>query len=129
MIQRGFPSIYRGGGILLLVILLSSCQHFLDGAEIKKSIEDQIAYSNAPSFTITVDAPMGTGIVKEGAGGQTEKKVTDTFAIDFEAGNDWEFIRWKIMDSTSKTELANGEYLSLTSIFLSERISHHKKLE
>ena len=72
---------------------------------------------------------MGTGIVKEGAGGQTEKKVTDTFAIDFEAGNDWEFIRWKIMDSTSKTELENGEYLSLSSIFLSERISHHKKLE
>ena len=115
MIQRGFPSIYRGG-ILLLVILLRLCQHFLDGAEIKKSIEDQIAYSNAPSFTITVDAPIGTGIVKSPAGGQTEKKVTDTFAIDFEAGNDWEFIRWKIMDSTSKTELANGEYLSLSSI-------------
>lgn len=64
-----------GEGILLLVILLISCQHFLDGAEIKKSIEDQIAYSNAPSFTITVDAPIGTGIVKTPSGGQTEKKL------------------------------------------------------
>ena len=72
---------------------------------------------------------MGTGIVKTPAGGQTEKKVTDTFAIDFEAGNDYAFVRWQIVDSTSKTELANGEYLSLSSIFLSERISHHKKLE
>jgi hypothetical protein len=103
VIQRGFSPIYRVGGILLLVILLSSCQHFLDGAEIKKSIEDQIAYSNAPSFTITVDAPMGTGIVKTPAGGQTEKKVTDTFAVNFEAGSDYAFVRWQIVDSTSKT--------------------------
>ena len=54
------------------------------------------------------------------AGGETEKKVTDTFTIKFEPASDWEFIRWKIVDSNTQTELENGDYLELSTLTDSE---------
>ncbi len=96
--------------------MLTSCQNFLNGKEIKEEIENQIAYANAPSYKITVEAPKGTGATRLPAGGEVEKKVTDSFTVRFEPASDWEFIRWKIVDSKTQTEFENGEYLSLSNL-------------
>ncbi|MEE3314429.1 MAG: hypothetical protein VZR56_09765, partial [Treponema sp.] len=72
------PILLLGGG-LIAAFGLASCENFLNGAEIKKEIEDEIAYANADSYTIRVDYPKGRGVVKSPAGGETSQKVTDVF--------------------------------------------------
>ena len=102
------------------ILFLSSCENLFNGAELKSKIENSVAYANSPSYTISVEQPKNRGIIKSPAGGTVSKKVGDIFSINFEPLIDWEFVRWKIIDSATKTEIPNGEYLELTSIDESE---------
>ena len=102
------------------ILFLSSCENLFNGAELKSKIENSVAYANSPSYTISVEQPKNRGIIKSPAGGTISKKVGDIFSINFEPLIDWEFVRWKIIDSATKTEIPNGEYLELTSIDESE---------
>lgn len=108
---------FDGGG---LAAFFTSCQNFLDGKEIKDEIENQIAYANAQSYTIRVEAQAGSGVVKSPAGGSVSKKVTDTFTVGFDPLTDFAFIRWKIMDAASETEIPNGAYINIASLTDSE---------
>ena len=123
--KKGILRIFRTtilllGGGLIAAFGLASCENFLNGAEIKKEIEDEIAYANADSYTIRVDYPKGRGVVKSPAGGEISQKVTDVFNVSFDPVSDWEFIRWKIVDSATKKEIPNGTYLRLFSVDESE---------
>ncbi|MBP5175686.1 MAG: hypothetical protein ILP07_07240 [Treponema sp.] len=102
--------------ILLWGGVLTSCENFLNGGEIKKEIEKQIEYANASAYTIRVDSPKGRGVIKSPAGGETSKKVSDVFTVNFEPVIDWEFVRWKIIDSSTENEIQNGDFLSLSSL-------------
>ncbi|MBR6295930.1 MAG: hypothetical protein IKR40_05590 [Treponema sp.] len=62
-----------------------------------------------------MNTPKSRGVIKSPAGGETEKKVTDTFNLSFDPDSYWEFIRWKIFDSSTKTEIPNGTYLNLAN--------------
>ncbi|MBP5175359.1 MAG: hypothetical protein ILP07_05555, partial [Treponema sp.] len=106
-----------GGG---LAAFFTSCQNFLDGKEIKDEIENQIAYANAQAYTIRVEAPESSGVVKSPAGGAVSKKITDTFTVSFDPLTDWAFIRWKRMDAATETELPNGAYINISSLTDSE---------
>ncbi|MBR0125719.1 MAG: hypothetical protein IJM03_10255 [Treponema sp.] len=113
-----------GGGLYLCIVLIltgislliTSCSNFLNGAETAKQIQDAVAYANAPAFTISVDYPSGNGVVKSPAGGEVQKKVTDSFSLHFEPSTDYEFVSWKILDAATGKEFSNGEYLTLESI-------------
>ncbi len=98
------------GGISLF---FASCHNFLSGMEIKKEIEGKVAYANAPAYTILIDYSKDSGIAKSPASGETSKKVSDTFPIRFDTFSDYEFLKWTIVDSTTKNEIPNGEYLSI----------------
>lgn len=100
---------------ILLTGVLTSCDNFLKGAEIKEEIESQIAYANAPAYKIRVEYPQGCGVIKSPAGGEIEKKVTDRFNVSLDTDSDWEFIRWKIVDFSTKEEIPDGTYLKLES--------------
>lgn len=63
-----------------------------------------------------MEAPGSSGVVKSPAGGSVSKKVTDKFTVSFDPSTDWAFIRWKIMDATSETELPNGDFLNISSL-------------
>ncbi len=116
-ILRNFRNTILLSGVGLIASLgLISCENFLNGAEIKNQIEEHINYANAESYKIRVDYPENCGIVKSPAGGETEKKVTDVFSVDFETASDWEFIRWKIVDFSTGNEISDDEYLSLSSL-------------
>ena len=88
-------------------------ENFLKGAQVKSEIEAAIAYANAPSYTITVDSGDNSGVVKNPAGGETAKKVTDVFSVKFEPYVDYEFLYWKVIDSSTQNEISNEEYIIL----------------
>ena len=120
---------FLGGGyvcivpaLLILPLLLISCNNFLKGAETAKQIEEYISYANAPSYTISIDYPSGKGVMKSPAGGEVQKKYTDKFTLHFEPLPDCEFVNWIILDSASGQELQNGQYLTLDSLYDEETI-------
>ncbi len=113
--------------ISLCLLLLSSCDNFLEGADVKAQIEDAIAYNNAQSYTIKIDYPESSGVIRSPAGGVVSKKVTDSFNIRFDPSSDYEFICWKIIDNVSKKEFKNGEYLTLEHLDLTETDCHFTK--
>ena len=120
---------FLGGGylcivlaLLILPLLLISCNNFLKGAETAKQIEEYINYANAPSYTISIDYPSGKGVMKSPAGGEVQKKYTDKFTLHFEPLPDCEFVNWIILDSASGQELQNGQYLTLDSLYDEETI-------
>lgn len=113
--------------ISLCLLLLSSCDNFLEGADVKAQIEDAIAYNNATSYKIKIDYPESSGVIRSPAGGVVSKKVTDSFNIRFDPSSDYEFICWKIIDSVSKKEYKNGEYLTLEHLDLTETDCHFTK--
>ena len=45
----------------LITISLSSCDNFLNGADVKKEIEEAIAYNNAQECTVVVRTEAGMG--------------------------------------------------------------------
>ena len=108
-------------GISLLVIL-SSCENFLNGANVKDEIEASIAYANAPSYTISIDYPESCGILRSPAASTVNKKVTDSFTIWFDPLPGYEFIYWKIVDSITNREFKNGEYLTLENFDQSQTV-------
>ena len=110
---------------LSLVLLLTSCENFLKASQVRADIEASIAYANAPSYTITIDGK--NGVVKAPVGGQAIKKVTDTFALTFDAFTDYEFICWELWDSVSDTKIQNDEYLLIDSISSADTICTFKK--
>ncbi len=102
-----------------LCILLSGCNNFLTASTTKQEIESAISYANASSYTIKVDYPTNTGVIKSPAGGEVSKKVTDTFSLSFEAASDYEFLGWSIIDVVTNKELEEDKYLVLESMKLS----------
>ena len=95
-------SIYRGGvfTLILFLTLLVSCENFLNGADIKREIEEQIAYANAPKTTIRVSlASSDYGSVYpteiKGAAG-------DSFTIEFKKKSGIEFKGWTCFDANGQ---------------------------
>ena len=99
--------------LLGLVFLFASCDNFMKATQTKQELERDINYANSDSYTIKIDYPEGTGVLKYPAGGITEKKVTDVFNITFEPFTDYAFVCWKITDAASGKELPNGQYLTM----------------
>lgn len=98
-------------GIFAALILLAftSCENFLNGAEVKDQITDQINYNNAPSFIIKVENLKGAGRIIQPAEGEVIKKVTDTFSIKFEPSDNHKFFYW---EAISQIPLKEGESIN-----------------
>ncbi|MBR6296593.1 MAG: hypothetical protein IKR40_08990 [Treponema sp.] len=101
---------------IFLTLIFASCENFLTGGEIKKKIEDQIAYANASSYTIRVTCPKSSGVIKSPLDGKINKKVTDTFTVSFDPAIEWEFVSWRVIDFSTKTELTDESYIKFASI-------------
>lgn len=110
---------YHAAGAVLLCAVLClfiSCENFLKADEVSKEVKNFIEYSNSSSYTIKVNSKNGTGFVQSPAGGEATKKVSDVFNVTFNTDDDYEFIEWKIIDSVSKTQFNNGEYLEIDNL-------------
>ncbi len=104
------------GAFLFILFCFTSCENFHNGFEVRKQIEASIAYNNAPSFIISFDYPESSGVMRSPSGSEISKKVTDSFTVWFDPLPGYEFVSWKIIDSATKTEIKNGEYLTLENI-------------
>ena len=89
----------------MCIVLLASCENFLNGGDVKDEIVSIIDYNNAPSYPINVEALKGSGTIKTPATGEVEKKVTDTFTVRFEPSDDHKFLYWEAVVK----DLAQGE--------------------
>ena len=91
-------STFVGGGLLFCIVLLfSGCENFLEGAEIKQRIEEEIAYAKAPKTTIRVsvqNSDYGTVYPTSiyGAAG-------DSFTLEFTQKQGSIFKFWSCTDS------------------------------
>lgn len=95
-----------------------------NGSEIKKKLDDYIAYENSPNFNFRVDSDYGTITP---AGIQT-KKVGDEFEIQVKISKDYRFNGFKSFDANQNKEIQgvvsfsevnetiNGNIITYTSI-------------
>ena len=102
-------------------MLFISCEGFLNAKETSSQISNSISYANAPFYTIFVDDSEGNGVIKAPAGGETQKKVSDSFTINYDPAPAYEFLYWKIIDKNNNNqEYANGEYFEIETLTNSE---------
>ena len=102
----------------------------MKGSDTKKQLEQALAYANADTYTITVDYPQGSGVLKSPAGAVAEKKESDVFTVSFEAFADYAFVCWKITDTATGNDVPNGDYITLEASDKSEtKCTFNKKPE
>ena len=108
------------GSGLFLTTGLSSCENFLDGGDVKREIEDAIAYNNAKQLTVQLYAQEGTGSTLP-SGNYVAKQGYD-FEISFSENPAYSFVKWTAVSKTdSKTEITDGitfedKYSSVTNV-------------
>ena len=96
---------YVSIALFAITALFTSCDSFLESQTVKNQIEQHIAYANAPSYKILVQANDEDGTIKKPITGELTQKVTDTFEIKFAPAQDHEFVRWE----ASSVDLPQGE--------------------
>ena len=112
--KPSFKTCVRGGVFFCIALLFISCENFLKGADVAQEIRDTIAYNNAPSSTLVLNAPEGTGRFLSG----TEKscKLGYTIDIQFKVNkNDYVFAG---MEAVCKSNPATSrdEYVQFTDL-------------
>ena len=100
-------------GMALIILLLFSCKTNNDAQQVKQEIEDALAYANAPSYVLFVTAEEGTGTITLGGGNQS-LKVKDSFSVEFQSSQDYEFIKWIAVDKNNPS-LSRENYVTFTN--------------
>ena len=80
-----------GGGLAVLAGL-ASCNNFLNAGDVKKEIQDAIAYNNAKEITVLIQSQEGTGSTVP-SGNHTAKQGYD-FEISFSEASGYSFEKW-----------------------------------
>ena len=99
--NKKYCSFFTILGMAVVLIGLTSCNNFLKGADLRDQLESTIAYANAPTYKIIVEADKDCGQLKKPITGEINQKVSDVFEIKFEPVTDYTFMRWE----------ASSEYL------------------
>ena len=105
--------LYRGGALICIVLLFSSCENFLKAQGTAEVIEQAIEYANASKYSIKVNAQKGSGIVTKPAAGEALVKVTDTFNLSFSSESDTQFIKWEAYNSITDEAFTDDTYLQI----------------
>ena len=103
---------------------LTSCENFLKGADIKRQLEDQIAYANAASCTIYISAPEGTGSFL--SAGEKECRVGYSTELQFTVNaQNYIFKGMKAVSSKDNSQSRN-DYVQITTTPLLEKQDTYK---
>lgn len=77
-------------------LLLISCENFMQGAEAKKLLEEQVDYAKSTSCNLSLYTDYGT--IKNAA--NRSVKVTDKFSTEFfENDSGYQFVKWTVTPS------------------------------
>ena len=100
---------YGGGVFFCIALLFISCENFLKSSEIAQEIKDTIDYNNAPSSTIVLNAPEGTG--KFLSGNEKTCKLGYTINVQFSVNqNDYVYTGMQAV-SKLNPEISRAEYI------------------
>ena len=95
------------GGALICIAVLTSCENFLRGGEIKKEIEDAIAYNNAKEISVLIQPEEGTGSTVPS--GNHKAKKGYNFDVSFSENPAYSFIKWKAVTADkAQTPVTDG---------------------
>ena len=76
-----------------ILFAFTSCENFLKGAEIRKQIEADIAYANAPDITVTV-SPQNNAQGQVTTGTRVTVKIGYPFTVNFVVDEAYNFGGW-----------------------------------
>ena len=94
-------------GALICIAVLTSCENFLRGGEIKQEIEDAIAYNNAKEISVLIQPEEGTGSTVPS--GNHKAKKGYNFEVSFSENPAYSFIKWKAVTADkAQTPVTNG---------------------
>ena len=91
-----------GGGLAALTSL-ASCKNFLNAGEVKKEIEEAIAYNNAKEITVLIQSQEGTGSTVP-SGNHKAKQGYD-FEISFSEASGYCFEKWIAVSKDDPTKI------------------------
>ena len=116
--MKSFKTYVRGGVFFCIALLFFSCENFLKGPDVAQEIKDAIAYNNAPSSTLVLNAPEGTGRFLSG----TEKSCKLGYTIDIQFtvnSNNYVYTGMQAV-SKSNPSLSRSEYIQFTDLSTEE---------
>ena len=95
-----------GGGLVALTAF-ASCDNFLAGADVKKEIEETIAYNNAKDINVLIMPEIGTGTIVQNT--NYTAKLGYPFEISFTEAAEYSFVEWIAVDKNNpETRLNDG---------------------
>ena len=84
---------------LLFAPLLTSCENFMKGSDVKSELEKLVELANAPETELYIACDPKYGIVAPN--GYFSCKKGQTFNLVFIANSGYSFVRWQVLDKTS----------------------------
>ncbi len=111
--KTDYSRLYRWG-FLCLVLLFISCENFLTGKDVAQELNEVIAYSNAPSSRLVLNAPEGTGSFLSGS--EKNCKVGYTIEVQFTV-NSKDYV-YGGMEAVSKSNpaISRTDYVQFTDL-------------
>lgn len=97
---------------IFLSVLFISCDNFLSGSYLKDIINSAIEYQNAESFKVKFIGENG----KISPAGNVEYKVTDKTELIFSPDDEYDFVKWTILDGKTEKPLKEEEWEKIISI-------------
>ncbi len=91
------------GGGFFSITSLASCDNFLHAGEVKKEIQDAIAYNNAKEITVLIQSQEGTGSTVP-SGNHKAKQGYD-FEVSFSEAPGYSFEKWIAVSKDDPTKI------------------------
>lgn len=85
--------------ICLTALVLTSCENFLKGSDLRDQLEEAIEIANTSPVTFIVTADENSGTLKTFT---LQLKKKNTFDVVFEPAETYKFIKWEVLDRTTK---------------------------
>jgi hypothetical protein len=93
------------GGVLVCIVF-TACENFLDGAVFKKSVEKEIEWEKAESLSVLVTPEEGTGSTVPF--GNYDCKLGYFFEVSFTENYSYSFIKWAAVSADNLSEEIEG---------------------
>lgn len=97
----------------IVLLSFSSCKNFMNGLDLLSDLESTLNYANAPSMKVYILAEEGSGAFITG-GGDRYCKVTDSFEVEFQVNDKYQFIKWQAVNKKDNS-ISMSEYVSFSS--------------
>jgi hypothetical protein len=106
--------IFAGCLSFSLLTFFFSCEHFLEGGELKNQLGSEIKRANSNDHEIRIECSETFGSITTGA--VVTKKVNDIFSIEYKANSDTYFLGWKAYTKTSDNTLTflSADYIAFS---------------